>query len=139
MRRPAALSLVCEENPGQKEARLPVHTKIMKWISIGALLLVGLGLPIGSYRVVLELVVCVSALLVVTQAVRTGKYFWAAGFSAIAVLFNPVVPVALSRTATLLLDWVCLLAFLVSLAVLKVQPTLSIPSITSRAQRTESL
>ena len=26
-----------------------------------------------------------------TQAVRAGKYFWAAGFVAIAVLFNPVV------------------------------------------------
>jgi hypothetical protein len=26
-----------------------------------------------------------------TQAVRAGKYFWATGFVAIAVLFNPVV------------------------------------------------
>jgi len=45
----------------------------------------------------------VSGLLVVTQAIRASKYFWAAGFFAIAVLFNPVVPLPL-----LLLDWVCL-------------------------------
>jgi hypothetical protein len=116
-----------------------MHTKIMKWLSIAALLLMGLGLPVGSYRVVLEIVVCVTALLVVTQAVRAGKYFWATGFSVIVVLFNPVVPIALSGSASLLLAWVCLTAFLISIVALKRQPTLSVPSITSRAPGTESL
>jgi len=50
-------------------------TKIMKWVSIGLLLLAGLRLA-SSYQVLLEFVVCVSALLVVTQAVRAGKYIW---------------------------------------------------------------
>jgi hypothetical protein len=121
-----------------------MHTKIMKWLSIAALLLAVLPLPIGSqrvgsHRVVLEIVVCVSAILVVTQALRAGKYFWAAGFSVIALLFNPVVPVELSENGFLWVDWLCLAAFLVSLAALKRQPTLSIPSITSRARVTESL
>ena len=116
-----------------------MHTKLMKWLSVAALLLAGLGLPMGSNRIVLEIIVCVSALLVVTQAIRVGKYFWAAGFSAIAVLFNPIVPIALSGNASLLVDWVCLLAFLVSLFKLRVQPTLSIPSITHRGSRTEAL
>lgn len=43
-----------------------------------------------------------SALLVVTQVLRTGKYFWAAGFSAVAVLFDPIVPIALSGNVSLL-------------------------------------
>jgi hypothetical protein len=131
----SALPLV----PDQKEARLPMHTKIMKWLSIAVLLLMGLGLPVGSYRVGLEIVVCVTALLVVTQAVRAGKYIWATGFSLVAVLFNPVVPIGLSGSASLLLAWVCLTAFLISIGAVKRQPTLSAPSITSQAPRSESL
>ncbi len=114
-------------------------TKIMKWVSIAVLLLAVLRLPAASYQVVLEIVVCVSGLLVVTQAVRAGKYLWAAGFVAIAVLFNPVVPAVLSRKVFLWLDWLCLAAFLLSLAALKRQPRLSMPSITNRTPGSESL
>ena len=114
-----------------------MHTKIMKWIAIVTLFLAVLG--IVSHRAVLEIVVCVSGLLVVTQAIGASKYSWAAGFLAIAVLFNPVLPLPIPGNAFLLLEWVCLAAFLVSLAVLRIQPTLSVPSITSRAPRSESL
>jgi len=116
-----------------------MHTKIMKWIAIATLFLAVLGFPIVSHRAVLGIVVCVSCLLVVTQTISAGKYFWAAGFLGIAVLFNPIVPLPLSANVFLLLEWVCLAAFLVSLAVLRMQPTLSVPSITSRAPRSESL
>jgi Family of unknown function (DUF6804) len=116
-----------------------VHTKFMKWIAVVTLFLAVLGFPIVSQRAILEIVVCVSALLVATQAIWTSKYFWAAGFSTIAVLFNPLVPFPITGNAFVLLEWVCLAAFLVSLAVLKLQPTLSVLSITSRAPRTESL
>jgi Family of unknown function (DUF6804) len=113
-------------------------TKIMKWVSIGVLLLAGLRLA-SSYKVLLEFVVCVSGLLVVTQAVRAGKYIWATGFLAIAVLFNPVVPIPLSGKISLWLNWVCIAAFLTSLAALRRQPILSIPSITNRTPGSESL
>jgi uncharacterized protein DUF6804 len=113
-------------------------TKIMKWVSIAVLLLAGLRLAL-SYQVLLEFVVCVSGLLVVTQAVRAGKYIWATGFLAIAVAFNPIVPIPLSGKAFLWLDWICLAAFLLSLAALKRQPILSIPSITNRTPGSESL
>src|SRR5215831_19564145 len=92
--------------------RFPMLTKIMKWVSIAALLLAVLRLPTGSYQALLEIVVCMSGLLAATQAVRAGKYFWATGFVAIAVLFNPVVPVALARRTFLWLDLVCLMTFL---------------------------
>jgi len=113
-------------------------TKIMKWVSIATLFLAGLRLT-ASYQVLLEFVVCVSGILVISQAVRDGKYLWAAAFFAIAVLFNPVVPVALSRKTFLWLDWVCLMTFLVSLAGLKRHPTLSMASITNRTPGSESL
>ena len=79
------------------------------------------------------------ALVVVVQAFRIGKYFWGIGFAAIAVLFNPAVPIALSHKAFLLLDLACMGAFLVSLAVLQWEPTLSVPSITGRTPGSESL
>jgi hypothetical protein len=116
-----------------------MFTKIMKWVSIAALLLAVLWRPTASYQVLLEILVCVSALLVVTQAVGAGKYFWVVGFVAIAVLFNPVVPLALSRKAFLWLGSVSLLTFLVSLVVLKRHPILSVPSITNRTPGSESL
>jgi hypothetical protein len=87
----------------------------------------------------LEILVCVSALMVVAQAWRDGKYLWAAGFVAIAALFNPVLPVSISRNAFLWLDALCIVTFLISLAVLKRHPILSIPSITNRTPGSESL
>ena len=97
-------------------------TKIMKWVSIAVLLLAALRVPSAGYQVFLEFVVCVSGLLVITQAVRAGKYVWAAGFTGIMVLFNPLVPVVLSRQTFLWLDLMCLVAFLASLVVLKRRP-----------------
>jgi uncharacterized protein DUF6804 len=113
-------------------------TNIMKWVSSTVLLLAGLRLA-TPYQVLLELVVCASALLVLTQAVRVGKYMWATGFLTIAVLFNPIVPMILSRKTLLWLDWVCLMTFMISLWALKRQPILSMPSITNRVPGSESL
>jgi len=64
------------------------------------------GFPIVSHRAVLEIVVCVSALLVVAQAISASKHFLAAGFSTIAVLFNPLVPLPITRNAFVLLEGV---------------------------------
>jgi hypothetical protein len=116
-----------------------MFTRIMKWVSIAALLLAALSLPTRGYQVGFEVLVCLSGLLVATQAARAGKYLWATGFVAIAVLFNPVVPVALGRRTFLWLDLVCLMTFLISLAALKSRPALSIPSITGRTPGSESL
>ncbi len=116
-----------------------MFTRIMKWVSVAVLLLAVLRPPTGSYQVVFEVVVCMSGLVAATQAVRAGKYLWAAGFVAITVLFNPVAPVALARRTFLWLDLVCLMTFLISLAALKTQPILSIPSITDRTPGSESL
>jgi len=110
-------------------------TKVMKCVSIGVLCLASLRLPTANFQVLLEFVVCVTALLVVTQAVGLRKYLWAVGFTVITVLFNPIVPVALSRRTWFWLDWICLVAFLVSLAALKRQPTFSEPSVTAAGRQ----
>jgi hypothetical protein len=106
-------------------------TKIMKCVSIVALCLAALRLPTANSQTLLEIVICLAALLVVSQAVRLRSYAWAAGFGVIAVLFNPIVPAALSRGTWRWLDWVSFMMFLISLAALKRQPTFSEPSITT--------
>ena len=107
-------------------------TKIMKWVSIAALLLGVLWRSSPSYELLLQFVVCAGAILVVLQAAGADKYLWAAGFSAIALLYNPIVPVTLSRNLFLWLNLLSLATFAVSLTVLKTKPMLSRLSLTSR-------
>jgi hypothetical protein len=70
----------------------------------------------GGYMELYSLVVFVAALVLIAITVHGRKYFWAAGFALIAVLFNPFAPFALSRITFLVLDAVCIAVFLVSLA-----------------------
>ena len=116
-----------------------MFTKLMKWLSIVALLFGVFLMSSVSYRIGMEMVVCVAAIVVVAQAFRIRKYYWGIGFAAIAVLFNPAVPISLSHKTFLFLDLVCIGAFLVSLILLQWEPTLSIPSITDRTPGSESL
>ncbi len=113
---------------------------IMKSVSIAALLLEAMSWrSAGNYHLP-DFVVCMGAIVVVMQAVRAQQYLWAAGFLAIAVIFNPVVLVLrLSGGLSLLLVSACIALFAVSLVALKTQPLLSIPSITDRCPGSESL
>jgi hypothetical protein len=114
-------------------------TKMMKLVAVAALLMAALPQPGAAYQVALELVVCVSGVAVLWEAARARKYFWLVAFGAIAILFNPFVPVGLSHKTFVWLDFVCVLMFLASLALLHARPILSIPSITNRTPEGESL
>lgn len=98
-----------------------MDTKTMKWVAIAALLGAVVWRSSASYEILLQFAVCAGAILVVFQAGVAEKYFWAAVFIAIAVLFNPIAPVALSSRTFLLLDLSCLAMFLVSLTALKTE------------------
>ena len=63
-------------------------TNIMKWAAITTLLLAVL-FRVASSQVLVAIVVCVSAVLLVRQAIGAGKYSWAVVFVAIAALFQP--------------------------------------------------
>jgi hypothetical protein len=117
-----------------------VLTRIMKWISIIALIgAVFFWRPAGGYAIVLQFVICLSAILVAFQAVRSGKQLWAIAFAGLAVLFNPVVTVSVSRSVFLGINVLCLTMFLASLKFLKTAPKLSMPSITYPGPRSQSL
>ena len=121
-------------------------TKIMKWITM-AVLLTGAMLWRSAAnsefpQFLLGFVVCSGAGVVLMQAVRAKKYVWAVGFAAIAIalLFNPLVPVLpFDGEWGRLLVLISIVPFAVSLAALRTQPLLSIPSITDRNPGSESL
>jgi hypothetical protein len=111
----------------------------MKWMSITMLLLAVFQLPVANHPTLLSIVICASSLLIVAQAARSGKYPWAVGFLAIAVLFNPVVPIARSGRDVLWLNGIGLAAFLTAAFALKAGPARTMLSITSDLPRRESL
>jgi hypothetical protein len=105
----------------------------MNCVSIPMLGLAVLGFPTASFQVLLKIVVCVSALVVLTQAVRANGHAWAAGFGVIAALFNPVVPLALAPSTLLWVDAICLIMFLVSSSASERQPEPSATATNSEA------
>ena len=119
-------------------------TKIMKWISMAVLLTAAMlwGSTVNSEfpQFLLGFVVCFGAGVVVMQAAQAQKYVWAGGFTTLALLFNPLVPVLPFDV-----EWgrwlvlVSIVPFAVSLATLKTQPLLSIPSITGGDPESRSL
>jgi len=121
-----------------------VLTKIMKWISMAALLTAAMlwGSTLNSQlpRFVLGCVVCLGAGMVIMQAVPAKKYLWAGGFVAIALLFNPLAPILpFSWAWGRLLVLLSIVAFALSLATLKAQTLLSVASITDRNPGSQSL
>jgi hypothetical protein len=133
-----------EECTDRGKGGFQVLTKIMKWSSMAALLTAAMLWRSAANwqfpQLLLGLVVCLGASVVVMQAVRAKKYVWGAGFVAVALLFNPVVPVLkFSGEWSRLLVLVSIVPFAVSLATLKTQPLLSMPSITDRNPGSQSL
>lgn len=65
-----------------------------KWVSIAGLLAaVGLWSYLTPYQVVVRFLVTAGALVVMIQAVQVRHYVISAAFGALALLYNPVVPV----------------------------------------------
>jgi hypothetical protein len=66
----------------------------MKWGTVVGLLVAAMSWHAGgNYRLLLDLVVSVGAIMVVKQAIRAKQYVWASGFVGMALLLNPIVPV----------------------------------------------
>ena len=113
-------------------------TKTMKWVSITVILLALLWPSLLNHQVALEILICVGALLVVAQAWRAGKYSWAAGFVAIAVLFNPALARTVSSPVFIGLSWVSIAAFVLSLAGFTEKPLAPMPGIINPNRRFQS-
>jgi hypothetical protein len=116
-----------------------MFVKIMKWLAAAILMWGGLGLFDPAYRILLGLVVCFAAIFVFRQALNANKLIWAAGFLAIAVIYNPVVPIRFSSRVFLWLDWLGLMTFLISLAAVKHRPKYILAPIKNRKPRSKAM
>jgi hypothetical protein len=74
--------------------------------------------PYGFYTL-LRIVVCVSATYLALQARRHMKTFWLWLMVGTALLFNPVVPVALRRSNWQPLDFIAAVVFAISLLTIR--------------------
>ncbi len=111
-----------------------MYVKIMISGSIAALAIALFMTSNASYRVLLQFLVCASAALVVLHAVRAeAQYLWAGAFCLVAVLFNPILPIALPSRVFFLLDVICIALFLVYYSGYKAKPRLSMASVTDRS------
>jgi hypothetical protein len=95
-------------------------TKIAKWISLPALLIGSMfSRSAASYELLLDVVICMGAIIVVQHEVRLKEYFWAAGFVAIAIIFSPLI---LATKIFLLMGLTCAATFVTLLAAWKLRP-----------------
>jgi hypothetical protein len=71
-----------------------VTARAVKWVPIAALLAAaGLWSHLASYDVVVRFIVSAGAIVVAFHAFRTRNYGFVAVFGALALLYNPVLPV----------------------------------------------
>lgn len=65
--------------------------KIVKWASIPVLLVASLfACCAANYEVLVDLIICVGAIMLIRQAVRLQEYFWVCGYASIVVAFTPL-------------------------------------------------
>lgn len=116
-----------------------MFTKVTKVLAALGLL-AGLFLQSAAdHRRLIFVVVWMAALVVLAQAFHRSSYFWAAVFLSVACLFNPILPIALPASVGLVSEMAAAILFMVSLAVLRSKPRLSIASITAPGAGGESL
>jgi hypothetical protein len=117
-----------------------VATRMMQWFVIAALLALAVLWRSSDSRTRLAaFVVCAGAVVAMLQATHVRRYGWVLAFLAIAVLFNPLLPMVFSRGAFLTLYVGCLATFLLSLGMAMPAPRLSMASITDRTPESDSL
>ena len=94
--------------------------KLIQWISFPVLMFIALcSRSAGRYELLLDIVVCMGAVIAVQRAFRHKEYLFAAGFVGIALLFSPLL---LVMKIFLLMSIACVATFITLLTVFKTQP-----------------
>jgi hypothetical protein len=118
-----------------------MRIRLVKWLCAAALFVAFiLWQRIADYDFPFRVVICSGAIVVAVQAFHSAKHRWTTCFVAIALLFNPAIPIfPLADALGLLAIVLAGAAFSVSLSSLQSQPLPSMPSITDRNPGSESL
>jgi hypothetical protein len=95
-------------------------TKIIRWVSIPVLLMASLfACCAARYERLVDVAICLGALVFVQRAIQAREYFWAAGFLAIGVVFTPL---SLMTKIFLLMGFACIATLAKLLAAFRTQP-----------------
>jgi len=118
-----------------------MDTNVIKWIAAVALPGAVVLRSATGNETLLQFLVSASAVVVMVLAGLAGRYVIAGAFTMIAVLFNPVAPVALVSQQFLWMSMSSLAMVGIGLTALKIymKPRLSMPSITDRTPGSEAL
>jgi Family of unknown function (DUF6804) len=127
------------EVPTAQKAEGSMITKALKWTAIAALTGGLLWRSSEVYSTLLQFVVSVVATVVIVQAAAMRRYVWMSLFLLAVSLFNPVLPLVLSRSIYGLVSLLTALLFFFSVELLQPKRRLTIASITSRGPGSESL
>ena len=88
-----------------------------------------------NFQVLLQFVVCAAAMLIMLHALRAQpQYSWAAAFSGLAVLFNPIWPIAFPRSVFLSFDLTAIFLFIFYIALHKAKLQPGVTSITDHSR-----
>lgn len=110
-----------------------MYLKIVLIISTASLGAAFFAASSEDFRVLMQFLVSTSATLLVFHAMRgRAVYLWAATFSVIAVLFNPVFPFALPGRLFVPLDLICMALFFGYCSSYKSKPALAVQSAIDR-------
>lgn len=95
-------------------------TTIIKWVSL-LMLLIAAVLPrsVARYEFLVDLVICLGAIIFLQRAVRFREYLWAAGLVAITIVFSPLLLVV---KIFLLTGFTCIATFVALLGAFRPQP-----------------
>jgi hypothetical protein len=93
--------------------------------------------PFGFYTL-LRLTVCASAVYIAFQAHRFNRAVWTWVLGGVAVLFNPIVPIYMRRTQWRWFDLLALLAFMISLGVVRHKTGTMIPNLCTESALSEA-
>ncbi|MGA2578471.1 MAG: hypothetical protein ABSH24_20855 [Bryobacteraceae bacterium] len=95
-------------------------TKIIKWVSIPALLVASLfACCAASYEPLVDCVMCLGAIVFIVRAIWLKEYLWAAGFLAIVAVFCPL---SLAIKVLLVMGFTSMVTFTSLLAAFRRQP-----------------
>jgi len=90
----------------------------MKWLCIIAGVLLLLGIPTGwpyAYYTLLRWAICILAAIVAYRFYETKSTSWTVVFAVIAVLFNPIAPIILTKGIWVIIDLITAVLFIVSI------------------------
>lgn len=106
--------------PAKGRIMFQMVAKIIKWVSIPVLLIASIfARYAASYESWVNLAICLGAVILVQRAVQLKKYFWAAGFVSIAVVFSPFLLVV---KVFLLMGLTCIATFVTLFAAFRSHP-----------------